>query len=403
MKLRVLTTVLIVVALSVLASHSTAFQEAQGPVEPKSVKPNPDDVPAARVVADPYPAYNGIAVDPQNGLLAASDPNRKTVLVYQPTGAKTENGITIPASQFMGPATNIGMVAGIALDSQHHEIFTANNDIEDTVIALPYGQHGNVTPARILSVPHQAWGLALGPQHDQLAVTVQLYNAIVFYKRDAQGVTPPLRFIRGPNTGMADPHGVFWDEQHNEVGVANHGNFRGLMKNTGAGCEPATPTDTDTEEAGQYLPPSISIYSADAHDDARPLRVIQGDKTTLDWPMGVAADPAHDEIAVANNGDSSLLVFSRSQNGNVAPVRAIRGDRTRINHPMGVAFDSKTGELWVSNYGDHSILAFDRNASGNVAPRRVVRSAPPGTPVPGFGNPEGIAYDTKREQILVPN
>jgi DNA-binding beta-propeller fold protein YncE len=119
--------------------------------------------------------------------------------------------------------------------------------------------------------------------------------------------------------------------------------------------------------------------------------------------MGVAADPAHDEIAVANNGDSSLLVFSRSQNGNVAPVRAIRGDRTRINHPMGVAFDSKTGELWVSNYGDHSILAFDRNASGNVAPRRVVRSAPPGTPVPGFGNPEGIAYDTKREQILVPN
>lgn len=400
---RIASAVLLLIGCSVLASHSTAFQSTQAPVEPRSVPPNPDDMPAARVVADPYPAYNGIAVDPQNGLLAASDPNRKTVLVYQPSSAKTENGVTVPASQFMGPATNIGMVAGIALDPQHHEVFTANNDIEDTVIALPYGQQGNVTPARILSVPHQAWGLALGPQHDQLAVTVQLYNAIVFYRRDAKGVEPPLRFIRGPDTGMADPHGIFWDEQHNEVGVANHGNFRGLMKNTGAGCEPATPADTDTQEAGQYLPPSISIYSADAHDDARPLRVIQGDKTTLDWPMGVAADPAHDEIAVANNGDSSLLVFSRSQNGNVAPIRAIRGDRTQINHPMGVAFDSKTGELWVSNYGDHSILAFDRTANGNVAPRRVVRSAPPGTPVPGFGNPEGIAYDSKRQQILVPN
>src|SRR5690349_15538175 len=181
-------TAIIVLAFSVLASHSTAFQATQAQVEPNSVKPNPDDIPASRVVADPYPAYNGIAVDPQNGLLAASDPNRKTVLVYQTADAKTENGITVPASQFMGPATNIGMVAGIALDAQHHEIFTANNDIEDTVVALPYRKNGNVTPARILSVPHQAWGLALGPEHDQLAVTVQLYNVIVFYKRDAQGV-----------------------------------------------------------------------------------------------------------------------------------------------------------------------------------------------------------------------
>src|ERR1051326_2049250 len=116
-------TALIVLGCAVLASHSTAFQATQAQVEPKSVKPNPDDMPAARVVADPYPAYNGIAIDPQNGLLAASDPNRKTVLVYPSSGAKTENGITVPASQFMGPATNIGMVAGIALDPQHHEVF----------------------------------------------------------------------------------------------------------------------------------------------------------------------------------------------------------------------------------------------------------------------------------------
>ena len=30
-------------------------------------------------------------------------------------------------------------------------------------------------------------------------------------------------------------------------------------------------------------------------------------------------------------------------------------------------------------------------------------AAPPGTPSPGFGNPQAVAYDSKREQILVPN
>jgi hypothetical protein len=59
--------------------------------------------------------------------------------------------------------------------------------------------------------------------------------------------------------------------------------------------------------------------------------------------------------------------------------------------------------LWVSNFGDHTALVFDRQASGNAAPKRVIRTAPAGTPTPGFGNPQTIAYDSTRDQILVPN
>jgi DNA-binding beta-propeller fold protein YncE len=81
----------------------------------------------------------------------------------------------------------------------------------------------------------------------------------------------------------------------------------------------------------------------------------------------------------------------------------IRGDRTGINHPMGVAVDPQKGEIWVSNWGDHSALAFESGARGNVAPKRIIRSAPAGTPAPGFGNPMALAYDSKRDQLLVPN
>jgi DNA-binding beta-propeller fold protein YncE len=240
----------------------------------------------------------------------------------------------------------------------------------------------------------------MSQSHDQIAVTVELQEAVVFYKRDARNVTPPVRFIRGANTGLADPHGIFWDDRHNEIGVANHGNFRGLIKDVGAGC---VPTGNAEPEGGAVLPSSVTFYSGDAKGDIRPLRTLQGDKTQLDFPMGLSFDDERDEFALANNGGNSVLVFSRTASGDTAPLRVLSGDKTGISRPMGVAIDTRNGELWVSNFADHTALVFDRLANGNSPPKRIIRTAPPGTPSPGFGNPQTIAYDNTREQILVPN
>jgi DNA-binding beta-propeller fold protein YncE len=362
-------------------------------------KPQGGDIIPLRQVSDPYPVFNGIAIDPANGVVAMSDVNRKSLVSYS-RSAPSGGAIANPRRQVFGPLTNVGFVAGILLDAQRKEILAVNNDIEDTMVAFPYDAQGNQAPSRILSVPHQAWGLALSRTHDQIAITVELQEAVVIYKRDARNVEAPARYIRGPNAGLADPHGIFWDDRHNEIGVANHGNFRGLIKDDGGGC---VPTGAAEPESGAVLPPSIAVFSGDARGDAKPLRVVQGDKTRLDFPMGLGDDPEHDEFAVANNGDNSVLVFSRSARGNVAPLRVIAGGKTGISRPMGIAIDGPNQEIWVSNFGDHTALVFDRHASGDVAPKRIVRTAPPGTPTPGFGNPQALAYDSKREQILVPN
>lgn len=386
-------------ALAVIIAWASVSRPQAGE---NNSKPGSEDIPAARMIADPYPAFNGIAVDATNNIVVTSDPNRKSLLLYDRAHSKSEGTASVPLRQIIGPETYLGMVAALIVDPQRHEIYTANNDIEDTVVVMRYEAIGNAKPARVFSVPHQAWGLALGRSSDEIAVSVEILNAVVFYRREARGVEAPLRVIRGTNTGLADPHGVYWDEAHNEIGVANHGNFRGLVKNTGSGCVPTSGGDVTTE-AGQFQPPSMTIYSSNAKDDARPLRTIQGPRTKLDWPMGIAEDPVHNAIVVANNGDNSILIFDRSSSGDVAPVRTIHGNRTGINRPMGLAVDPKNGEIWVSNYGDHTALAFDSAANGNVAPRRVIRSAPAGTPTPGFGNPMALAYDCKREEILVPN
>jgi hypothetical protein len=46
---------------------------------------------------------------------------------------------------------------------------------------------------------------------------------------------------------------------------------------------------------------------------------------------------------------------------------------------------------------------FPMTANGDVAPTRVIRGGASNQPSLIIGNPGGVGYDTKREQILVPN
>ena len=334
-----------------------------GSEDERRSKPYPEDIPAARMVIDPYPVLNGIAVDPQNDVVIASDPNRKSLLFYDRTRGAMENAQTRPVCQIIGPATYIGMVASVVVDSQRQEIFAANNDIEDTVVVMPYTAKGNAAPRRVLSVPHQAWGLALGKSTDELAVTAEIFNAVVFYRREAKGVEAPVRVIRRPKTRLADPHGIYWDDANAEISVANHGNFRGVIHNTGADVLPALwgisrsqrnqkPTNPNRpnqmrqnqrrlKKAANFGRRPSPSFSANANDDQAPLRTIEGDATKLDWPMGIAEDSTHNTVVVSNNGDNSILIFDRQRGGNVPPVRIIRGERTGINRPMGLAVDAK--------------------------------------------------------------
>jgi DNA-binding beta-propeller fold protein YncE len=376
---------------------------------PQSSNTEGGDLPPVRMVVDPYPSYNGIAVDTTNDLVMMSDTNRKSLLVYGRTaGSATSRQAAAPLQQIMGPETGVGFAAGVAMDPVHRELFTVNNDVEDRLVVFDYDARGNVKPKRLLYVPHQSWGIGFAPKRDVIALSVQTPNMFVVFKRDAKKFDAPLRSVRGPKTQMADPHGIYFDETHNEVVVANHGNFRPTELITSYTAYDAresrqerTGNKFDENARGRFLPSSITVFDGDAQGDAAPLRVIQGALTQIDWPMGVAVDEINNEIIVANNGDNSILVFPRTAAGDVAPARIIRGPLTGVKGPMGVAVAKD--EIYVANFGDHTALVFPRLATGNVRPRRVIRNAPAGKETSGFGNPYAVAYDTKRQEILVPN
>jgi DNA-binding beta-propeller fold protein YncE len=343
-----------------------------------------------REISDPYPEFNGIAVDPINNVVAMSDTNQKSLLLYdRRAGSADSPDITSMLTRIKGPHTYLSSTAGVALDPVAREIYALDTDIGQDITAFPYTAKGDYRP-RALAAPQAVYGLTLSLKRKQMASTIQDNEAIVFFRLGAKNAEPPLKEIRGANTGLADPHGISFDEQHGEVVVANDGSWsRGY-------------TDPDFNEGGRFDPPSVETFAADAKDNAKPLRVIVGAKTELNWPFGVSVDSTHNEIAVANIGGSSVLVFKRTADGNVAPIRVLKGPKTEIEAPVGVGFDTVHGELWVANLG-HTALVFDRAAEGDVAPKRIIRNAPAGTPATGIGVPDAIAYDSKRDLILQNN
>src|SRR5205814_5133596 len=109
----------------------------------------------------------------------------------------------------------------------------------------------------------------------------------------------PLRMIRGPKTGLGDPHGVVFDAINNEIVVANHGNQNG--RQTAPGTVTGGRRGGDASETpivgGRFDEPSITVYSGEATGDVPPVRRIQGVKTGLNWPMAIAVDTARNEVA----------------------------------------------------------------------------------------------------------
>ena len=207
--------------------------------------------------------------------------------------------------------------------------------------------------------------------------------------------------LRGYDTGLADPHGVAYDDNRKELVVANHGNWTELR--------PYSPYDPLSKtpqvyEPGRFEPPSIRIFAASAEGNTKPLRSISGNRTGLNWPMGLDVDAQRDEILVANYGDNSIHIFRRTAEGDVGPKRVSEGRPDRNRRSGGRqgrrhAQRDLGGQLLGSHGARSSTVtpAATQARNGSSGTRR------PGTPALTFTNAAAAAYDTKRDALIVPN
>jgi DNA-binding beta-propeller fold protein YncE len=182
---------------------------------------------------------------------------------------------------------------------------------------------------------------------------------------------------------------------------------------------------------------AVVVFPKMASGEDNPRRYIQGDRTGLSDPHGIALDTKNDLIFVSNFGSNmsmrlseagpnsrgdgegkenwpldrdhaipgsgrnlapSITVFAKKASGDVAPVRVIRGPKTMLNWPAAMAIDSERGELYVANDQGDSVLVFSTTANGDAAPRRILKG-----PKTLLKYPNGIALDLVHDELWVAN
>jgi hypothetical protein len=118
----------------------------------------------------------------------------------------------------------------------------------------------------------------------------------------------------------------------------------------------------------------------------RPTRVIEGHKTLLSNPLGVAVD-SRDRIYVSNYHSNAIVRFSSGANGNASPEVLLAGSKTRLDGPGAIQLDS-SDDLYVIESApdslDNEILEYSSHGVRNRSPIRII--AGPNTMLSGASN-----------------
>jgi hypothetical protein len=350
--------------------------------------------PPLRVIKDPYPTYSAVALDLVNNEIVLQDENLFQIMAYDRlTNTPPSASMSEPKRVIGGHHTKVEFNCGLYIDPKSGDIYSVNNDTLNTLVVFNREARGDVPPTRELQTPHRTYGIAVDEAAEELFLTVQDAPYVVVYNKYAKDDDRPLRTLRGNKTLMSDVHGIALDTKNGWMFVANYGNAASYRE-SGNGRVPGS---------GRFEAPSITVYPIKAQGDVAPIRIIQGPNTQFNWPAHMYIDEQNGDLYVANDGGHSVLVFKVTDSGNVAPTRVIKGPRTGIKNPTGIFVDMKNNEIVVANMGNHMATVYPRTANGDVPPSRVIRAAPADQPALQIGNPGAVAYDTKRDDILVPN
>src|SRR5262245_10616275 len=261
-----------------------------------------------RFIKDPNPSFSAVAVDSDSNMLVVSDENMFRIMEYDRRDSTPARArLTEPKRVISGTNTQAEMICGVYIDPKTKEIYALNGDTQNWMPVFSPDAKGNVAPSRALNIPGHPYQLAAYEEAQLLYMTIQSDNQLSVYRKQATGGEQPVRTIEGIDTHLQDPHGIALDIKKRLIFVSNFGNVD--VRGGAAG------------RYGKFEPPSITVYSMDASGNAKPLRMIAGPKTLLNWPAHLAYSEERQELFVANDADNSIIVFRTDDAGDVAPTR----------------------------------------------------------------------------------
>jgi DNA-binding beta-propeller fold protein YncE len=322
--------------------------------------------------------------------------------------------------------------------------------------------NGSRAPVRNIRDAYPAFAsVAVDMERNEVVMTDEnLFQILVYDRTEHTAPTAefskPKRVIVGEDTNIEFQSGVFVDQQSGDIYAANNDTRDTLVifKHGSTGnVKPVRQLETPHGTFGVVIDDrhqelfmteqhdsAIVVYRKGATQEESPIRYLQGPRTGLQDPHGIAFDPNEDVLFVANYGSThdvaltdkpktgvnqsdnregkknwplgrefavpgsgtinppSITIYRRTAEGDAAPLRKIHGSATRLNWPTGLAFDRTAGELFVANDASHQILVFDAKANGNAAPKRVLEGA-----ATKLANPTSVFADTRNRELWVAN
>lgn len=322
------------------------------------------------------------------------------------------------------------------------------------------------TPLRYIQDPNPGFSsIRVDPIRNEVMLMDEFHFDIYVYDRLANTPasapkTEPKRFIGGYKTLSQYNSDGYIDPKTGEIYLVNNDSEPGMnvypygsQGNVSPSRELATPYGSFGMAANEK---TEELYVTVQHDGAiltwpktakgvdPPSRIIQGGRTGMGDPHGIAYDEKNNELFVANYGTSrlalpgqirstnqpdqprvpnwpagnhipyslrhevvygtgkfgppSIRVFAANASGNAAPLRVIEGPKAELNWPTGISVDSERGEVYVANAAGDSITVYSTKASGEVAPIRVIKG-----PRTNLKNPNGVFVDMVNDEVWAAN
>ena len=126
---------------------------------------------------------------------------------------------------------------------------------------------------------------------------------------------------------------------------------------------------------------------------SQPKRIVQGDKTALQFNNGLYVDPANGDIySVESDTGDKMERFPREASGDVYPTSILHTPHRVYN----MAADEVKQELFVTVEFQAEVLAYRKGAAGEERPLRTLVGENT-----GLDTPHGIAVDEKDRLMFV--
>jgi len=221
--------------------------------------------------------------------LVVSNPFAQAILTF-PGNAKGE---LPPLRILQGPKTKLDSPDRFGIDPAHDEIYVGQGH---EIMIFPRLANGDVAPSRRLSGDWTGREMVIDPIHDVIVVSGSAGggqrggggNGTIFtLDRRGTGDVKPRTVIRGPHTGLESVRQLQIYPEKGWIFVSQTLN-------------------NDELKPDSYF---VGVWSINDNGDVPPRWKIGGPKSGLKRARGVALDPRHKEVMVADMLLNAVLTF----------------------------------------------------------------------------------------------